>query len=313
MEFCPDCGTQVTPGSVCGCNSERQTPQNIEQRAPTPPQTSQQQQTPKPPEPSAVTQPITPANTNPMQYPQVRNTAGQPMPGRPMPGQPMPGQPMPGQPIPSRPMPGRPMPTVYPQQGGATYAMPGQPMPYTMPMQPVPGQPMPPVYPQPAPMPYAMPPIYPRAVAPLPPIQNPYGAYYQQPQLMLLAGKTMIKVSSILLIVFGGLLFFGMIGALTSYVSNRLEAIYTFELSMGVLTLSFGIVGTVVASKKERASMIIGFGIALVALYAVDFIWGIGFLGSYYFDGPSIVFSIAGLVLSILLIVGGNTRRNASF
>jgi hypothetical protein len=165
------------------------------------------------------------------------------------------------------------------------------------------------------------------------PPPNPYQQpmYGQQPppygQMTKPAGQTMIRVTGILLIIFGA------IGALIGFVAvdevtnpgpwvsypSSLENLVVFELIVSIVMLIGGIVATAGASKKSSAPAVITFGVILLALRIIYTFWAMDVVsdlnrmaGFDLLSEGSIVFGLAlGLPLPILLLVGGNKRRNA--
>ena len=176
---------------------------------------------------------------------------------------------------------------------------------------------------QPAPPPYQQPPQYPQP----PQYQNPqYPQYPQQYPGMSgkLPGQTMIRVSGILLTIFGAIAMFitiaafGLLETANNYtygvaravVSDSLQYLLVFEIIMAICTCVFGIVGIALASERGKGGLFIGLGVSLIGLRLIDFIWGVSAYGDHL--GGSLYFGAAvGLVLPILYIVGGNKLRKA--
>ena len=121
-------------------------------------------------------------------------------------------------------------------------------------------------------------------------------------------------VTGIILTVFGALGFFITLGSLglSDYLPDGWGALLVFELLTALLTLVFGIMGIVFASKKDKASVVMAFGGTLIALKVIDLIWAMGVMGEYL-DASTIFGVLAGCVLPLLYIIGGNTRKNAQW
>jgi hypothetical protein len=141
---------------------------------------------------------------------------------------------------------------------------------------------------------------------------------YQTPDMYkkVQPGRKMIKVTGILMIIFGAI---GLIVTLASMEAlswyDELVAATAFEAIAAAIMLAFGIAGVSMSGKPGKGSVIIAFGIVILALKVADLVWGISIINSfgYYIDSSyesSLYTSaIAGLVLPILYIVGGAKKR----
>ncbi|MCL2817780.1 MAG: hypothetical protein FWD39_05280 [Clostridiales bacterium] len=139
-------------------------------------------------------------------------------------------------------------------------------------------------------------------------------------------GRGMIKVTGILLIIFGGLGIFGAIAVLSLlWAVPEVGDIIKDEFGPAVITymfyalivtaiyLAFGIIGMNNAGKAAKAQIVVNMGIILIALQAIDFIIQITF-PEVRFDSelPSVIVgALIGLVLPVLYVVGGNMNKNS--
>lgn len=131
-------------------------------------------------------------------------------------------------------------------------------------------------------------------------------------------GKTLLKVVSILFIVFGAIAtIFSIIAiagaAMLASVAEELggaavggllivAAIYALVLS--VLDIVIGILGVSRSGKVEKAKFFINMGVLLCALAAVSMVLGI-------VNGGFQVISLIGFVLPVLFIIGGLQNKKA--
>lgn len=141
---------------------------------------------------------------------------------------------------------------------------------------------------------------------------------------MTTQGKTILKVSGILLIIFGAI---GLIGTIISLIGA--SAIGAMASAMGVDTGAYnvlitvsgiiaiacgavylvaGILGVANAAKPEKAKICMTFGIILIILEIISTIFE-GIVSG--FGGMTIPSLIIGLVLPILMIVGANKNQQA--
>ena len=169
--------------------------------------------------------------------------------------------------------------------------------------------------------------------------QQPYQQPYGMPMPVVSPkppGRTMIKVVGILMTIFGGCIFFANISNLTEisdlkkmmFISDwvgKLSSLIVYEMIVSMFMVAFGICGIVMASKREKASIIMGFGITLIALTLGDLGWGFSILndiketaGIYgvaiaeSVNSTVVANAVFGCVLPILYIVGGSIRKKAS-
>jgi hypothetical protein len=141
-------------------------------------------------------------------------------------------------------------------------------------------------------------------------------------------GKGMLKVTSILLIIFGAIaVFFNLFtvacsAALTSVGSQLTEELGSVAndavaavsswalilsiaaLILGVAELVFGIMGVKKSADPAKAGFFVMAGIVMCALYLVDIV-----VSTILVSFP--VLSVVGFVLPILYIVGGNMNKKA--
>lgn len=143
------------------------------------------------------------------------------------------------------------------------------------------------------------------------------GTNYPQPQFPSQPpppppGKGMIKVSGIILIVFGSiaLLLLLMLLPFLGELMDELGSGYAISLFFGFLgagcTLAFGIIGVRNAGNAAKAQSIITMGIILIVLHAID-LFAATIVGEV--DASTVVGKIIGLTLPILYIVGGNMNK----
>jgi len=155
---------------------------------------------------------------------------------------------------------------------------------------------------------------------PYPP-PNPYMMYPQMyPQMKIpRPGKTMIRVSGIIMTVLGGLALivsFGLLGSLNGWYPDSWKAVIAYELFVTAVMLAFGITGIALAVKINKAMLIMSFGITLIALKVIDMILAFSILGRYMSGAYTSQFFVGiagGIVLPILYIIGGNIRKKAQY
>ena len=143
------------------------------------------------------------------------------------------------------------------------------------------------------------------------PVPGQYGGAYVKP---VLPGKAMIRVTGILLTIFGAIAVISVASALIAISSTYLSYVVStgqllLSLLSSLITLCIGILATAWAPKKEKANVLFIVGIILLALHVIDLIMTIATPGM--FTGFAIFTGLLGLVLPILLVVGANTRKNA--
>ena len=221
-----------------------------------------------------------------------------------------------------------PPPTSYSPPPPSTFDPP-PPNPYGQPSPNPYGQPPPGVYGAPPPNPYGQPPPNMYAIPPA----NPYGqpppaqyAVYQPYVKPVMPGKTMIRATSIVMIVFSfyGLIFSIAFASATAFSSYYYSSYYYYDtpsavgaylaIAVSILALAFGITGTASAAKKSMAKAIMGFGITLLALGLISIILIFTSFGEYGagFNIVALIFTFPhSIILPILLVVGGNIRKNA--
>jgi len=147
------------------------------------------------------------------------------------------------------------------------------------------------------------------------PQQPGYPYPYGQPKAKL-PGQTMIRVSGILLTIFGGIAAPVMVAALDAVdtlgrlVPDSYKTYLGFSALMAIAALVVGIIGIALASKKDKAGLIIGCGVTLIVLRGIDLIWALSAFGNLV-EGSTVFFALAGLTLPILYIVGGNKLKSA--
>jgi hypothetical protein len=124
-------------------------------------------------------------------------------------------------------------------------------------------------------------------------------------------GKGMLKVVSILFIIFGAIaaiifLIVGVIGALVAGTAVGIIAILLalFGLILAAVELVIGIIGLKKCEDVSQAGFFITTGIVLCVLQFISLVWGIASTG---FNFTSFI----GFVLPILYIVGGNMNKKA--
>ena len=147
------------------------------------------------------------------------------------------------------------------------------------------------------------------------PAQSPYGGGIPPSSA---PGQSMIKVSGVILTIFGALgLILGFIAlaglSLLGSLGEALMLLTIYELVMAALTLTFGICGISFAPRKEKASAVIALGVTLIALRVIDLIWGIVVVSQFSgtLGANTIVGVLLGCVLPLLYIVGGNARKKS--
>ena len=133
-------------------------------------------------------------------------------------------------------------------------------------------------------------------------------------------GKGMIKVVSIIMIVFGSIgLFVSFLAILLTLMLDSLFrgldfSILFFFLFFGMAVMAcmfvFGIIGIINAGKAAKAQTIINMGIILCALIAIDTITPAIVIGNVFVLFMIITLPI-GLVLAILYIEGGNMNKKS--
>ena len=172
-------------------------------------------------------------------------------------------------------------------------------------------------YPQQPPNQYGQPPVNSYGQQPNQYAQpvNQYGQPLHYTQIQ--NGKTMIRVAGILMTIFGLVAFIIAIAALeyASWLGGSYAALIYLELIGTGMILAFGITGIAVAANKERAGMILTFGIIILIYKVIDIVMAIVILESYYVSiESSVIFSaIFGFILPILYIVGANTRKKSQY
>lgn len=159
-----------------------------------------------------------------------------------------------------------------------------------------------------------------------PPSNPPVGyPYYPPPQKIVkksAPGQKMIKVTGILMTIFGGLETMDMASYLDStenFGSNvsaltlaggGFSSLLLFELISALATLGFGIAGIVLSKNRAKASTVTLFGVVLIALRVVIFGLSISSRNVYpVFRSAGYVNLILSSVLPILYIVGGSIRK----
>lgn len=100
-----------------------------------------------------------------------------------------------------------------------------------------------------------------------------------------------------------------------AFSGGGVSGVWVFEMLIALLMLGFGIAGIVFSKDRSKASVISIFGVTLVLLLVIDFIWSVISVSnsfasfyefSYFFD---LIFSC---VLPILYIVGGVVRKKGA-
>ena len=138
-------------------------------------------------------------------------------------------------------------------------------------------------------------------------------------------GKSILKVSGILLIIFGAI---GLISTIISLVgasaigamagamgvdTGAYNALITVSgiiaIACGAVYLVAGILGVLNAAKPEKAKTCMILGVIMVALQVVSTIFSIIVSG---FSGTAVISLIIGLVLPVLFIVGANQNKQSS-
>jgi hypothetical protein len=153
---------------------------------------------------------------------------------------------------------------------------------------------------------------------PYTPPQTPYAPVNSASQ----PGKKMIKVTGILMTIFGSFAFImtmmtlAAVETLFGYAAGgSVTGVLVFELLMAGAMLAFGIVGIVSAKDPAKGMMIVVFGIILIVARVIDFGWAMAVyndMGVADQLGASLVSGvIGGCVLPILYMVGGNIRRKS--
>ena len=136
-------------------------------------------------------------------------------------------------------------------------------------------------------------------------------------------GQSMIKVCGILFTIFG----VGSLGNLMQSISSDDFAIlpsnwqtYLYaSLAICVVVIASGIIGIALSGKKEKATLIVAVGFALIALRVIDAIWAFVVISDvrHFLEAdptPTIVgAAVLGCVLPILYVIGGNARKKAPF
>ena len=144
---------------------------------------------------------------------------------------------------------------------------------------------------------------------------NPY--LYPQVQAIQ-PGKTMIRVCGILLTTFASIGFivniFVMIAmfgtSAYSHLSSPMQYIAVYETFVSFAMLAGGIIGIALAEKKDKATLIMCVGIAIIALRIIDVICLVLFATAIV-SAATIFGIIFGCILPLLYIVGGIQRKNA--
>jgi len=126
----------------------------------------------------------------------------------------------------------------------------------------------------------------------------------------------MIRVTGILMIVFGSIALVATVSVLSGMIGSfmsALTALMIYELLMGALTLVFGIAGVMNARKVTKAQSIITMGVTLLVIRIIDTIATsvilIDLSNLNAVELSSIFGSMLGYVLPILYIVGGNMNK----
>jgi hypothetical protein len=150
--------------------------------------------------------------------------------------------------------------------------------------------------------------------------QNPYQQPNQfPPQYGQPPGQTMIRVTGILMIILGGLASIGYMDIINTYNNSGFGIFYpegygtylNFALILVLAILVAGIIATAVASKRDKAGLVIGCGVTCIILQGIDIVWALSSFGDYL-EAQTIMLSIAlGAVLPVLLIIGGNKLKNS--
>ncbi len=159
--------------------------------------------------------------------------------------------------------------------------------------------------------------------------QNPYAPQGAYPPVTRAAAKTpqpgrkMIKVTGILMTIFGGIgVITGLSGiagmdSLFGYLlGGSVVAVLVYELLAAGVMLAFGIAGINFSKSPAKGMTVVVFGIILIVLRVIDFGWAFAVFNGYNVldDFGASLFGgmIGGLVLPILYMVGGNIRKNSS-
>lgn len=95
-------------------------------------------------------------------------------------------------------------------------------------------------------------------------------------------------------------------------VLSSLRAILYFEVTGATLLLIFGIIGTAIASKRERGGVVIAFGVILIIFRIIDIIWAAIVLGTAM-QTSVIIGAIAGFVLPLMYIGGGSMNKKSKY
>lgn len=137
---------------------------------------------------------------------------------------------------------------------------------------------------------------------------------------MALPGTKLIKVSGILMIILGAVGTFSGVNALSSGETSGLDV---FELLIAVLMLASGIGGLFYCKKPDKATLIMGAGIAICAMKLVDLVVGLTLISGVSADNLNdyaylagfkfgLIFgTFIGMIPSILYIVGGYKLKNS--
>lgn len=91
----------------------------------------------------------------------------------------------------------------------------------------------------------------------------------------------------------------------------RPTPLWYYELFMVSVMLAFGIFGIVLSKDSTKGLVITTFGVILAALRVIDFLWALSVIKSTPFNVFTILNLLAGLVLPILFMVGGNIQKNS--
>ena len=137
---------------------------------------------------------------------------------------------------------------------------------------------------------------------------SPYGPYPGQP----LQGKTLIRVAGIILTIFAAISVIYYIIILASPLSYFIDTMNYISMFMGLVMLAAGIIATAFAPKKDKAMLVMIFGIVLIFWQLISLIVTLT-SPMYLFGGVQIILKLLGFVLPILLTIGGFKRKSAPF
>jgi len=152
------------------------------------------------------------------------------------------------------------------------------------------------------------------------PGQSGPGTETRQPQLPVQPpppppGKGMVKVTGILMIVFGSIALLIIVPSLLVGLGDTIKdygfghaALQFLELAIAGCTLAFGIFGVSNAGNAAKAQNVIIMGITLCAFHVID-MTALSIMTKI--DAFTVLSMIVGLVLPILYIVGGFRSKNS--